>query len=68
MIRDDRKVIQRAAADLRQLAIRSQYAGMAGQHVTFGLALLLDECALHAKDLPDDLRDAVVTACREISR
>ena len=68
MIRDDRKVIQRAAADLRQPAIRSQYAGTAGQHLTFGLALPLDEWALHAGENPDDLRAAVVTACREISR
>jgi hypothetical protein len=32
------------------------------------MTLLLDEIALHAADLPDDLRAAVVTACRDISR
>jgi hypothetical protein len=30
--------------------------------------LILDEIARHFRDLDDDLRAAVVTACREISR
>jgi hypothetical protein len=30
------------------------------------MALVLDEIALNLKDLPDDLRAAVMTACRSI--
>ena len=64
--RADRALIEQAAAQLRQGAIRAGYAGLQGQHFAFALALVLDELALHARDLPDDLRAAVVSACRTI--
>jgi hypothetical protein len=36
-------------------------------NAAFALTLLLDGIALHAADVPDDLRAGAVTACRDIS-
>ena len=41
--RADRQVIEQAAAQLRQGAIRAGYAGLPGKHLAFALALVLDE-------------------------
>ena len=49
--RADRALIQRAAARLRHGAIRAGYAGVEHKHVAFALALVLDELALHWRDL-----------------
>jgi hypothetical protein len=54
--RADRALIEQAAAQLRQGAIRAGYAGIPGQHFAFGLALVLDELALHLRDLDAELR------------
>ena len=67
-LRTDRAVVEQAAAHLRRQAILAGYAGLEHKEIAFGLALILDEIARHFRDLDDDLRDAVVTACREISR
>jgi hypothetical protein len=61
--RADRRLIEQAAAQLRHSAIRAGYAGMERKHVTFALALILDELARHLRDLDDDLRAAVVARC-----
>ena len=67
-LRTDRAVVEQAAAHLRRQAILAGYAGLEHKEIAFGLALILDEIARHFRDLDDDLRSAVVTACREISR
>jgi hypothetical protein len=67
-LRTDRAVVEQAAAHLRHQAILAGYAGLEHKEFAFGLALILDEIARHFRDLDDDLRAAVVTACREISR
>ena len=64
--RADRQVIEQAAAQLRHGAIRAGYAGMEGQHYAFAFALILDELALHLRDLDEDLRARVLDGCREV--
>jgi hypothetical protein len=60
----DRDTIRAAAAALRSTAIRDQYGGATGHPATaFSMATVLDELALHAASLPDDLRAAITTAC-----
>jgi hypothetical protein len=54
--RADRQVIEQAAAQLRHGAIVAGYAGLPGKHYAFGLALLLDELALHLRDLTPEVR------------
>lgn len=49
---------------LRQGAIRAGYAGMEHKDLAFGLALVLDELALHLRDLDEDLRAHILDACR----
>jgi hypothetical protein len=65
--RADREVIERAARALRNLGIADGYAG-AGQQPAraFAMALLLDELALHVRDLDDAERGAVVQSCRAL--
>lgn len=60
----DRALIQQAAAQLRQGAIRAGYAGVPGQHYAFALALVLDELALHLRDLNGELRARVLAGAR----
>jgi hypothetical protein len=62
--RADRDVIERAARALRDLAIRDGYRGSEQPARAFSLALLLDELGRHVRDLDDELRAAVVQACR----
>ena len=62
--RADRALIQQAAAQLRQGAIRASYAGMEHKHVAFALALVLDELALHVRDLTAPAREQVVAGAR----
>jgi hypothetical protein len=64
--RADRALIQQAAAQLRQGAIRAAYAGMPGKHVAFGLALVLDELARHFRDLDDQQCARVLDGCRSV--
>jgi hypothetical protein len=66
VIRADRAVIEKTAADLRHRAIFAGYAGLSGQHFAFALALILDELARHARGVPDEARGTVVRACRLI--
>ena len=63
-VRADRDVIERAARALRDLAIRDGYSGSEQPARAFSLALLLDELGRHVRDLDDELRAAVVQACR----
>lgn len=65
-LRADRELLARAASWLRSDAIRSGYAGLSHQHVTFAFALLLDELALHLADLDDAVRRQAVQACRQL--
>ena len=62
--RADRALIKQAAAQLRQGAIRAGYAGIQGQHFAFALALVLDELALHVRDLDTTLRAQVLAGAR----
>ena len=66
VLQADRELIQRAATWLRSDAIRSGYAGMSHQHVTFAFALLLDELARHLPDLDEAVRWQAVQACRQM--
>ena len=66
--RADRALIEQAAAQLRQGAIRAGYAGIPGQHVAFALALVLDELALHLRDLDAELRAQVLAGARMLTR
>jgi hypothetical protein len=68
-IRADRDTIRQAAAAVRRTTIADQYAG--GEHpaVAFSMAALLDELARHSTGpaaLPDEVRAAVASACREM--
>lgn len=65
-LRADRELLQRGASWLRSDAIRSGYAGLSHQHVTFAVALLLDELALHLTDLDDAVRRQAVQTCRQL--
>ena len=62
--RADRQVIEQAAAQLRRGAIRAGYAGVAGQQFAFALALVLDELALHVRDLHPAVREQTVRGAR----
>ena len=62
--RADRRVIEQAAAQLRQGAIRAGYAGIPGQHFALALALVLDELARHLQDLDAELRAQVLAGAR----
>ena len=63
-LRADRDLLERAARWLRDDAIRSGYAGLSHQHVTFALALILDELALHLADLEAGVRWQAVQSAR----
>lgn len=61
----DRNLIERAARRLRDLAIADQYAGYSHPTRAFAFALVLDELALHIRDLDEATRSiAVDTALR----
>jgi hypothetical protein len=62
----DRKVVERAAAHLRRVAIADGYgyAGLPGQHLAFGLAAVLDGIARDVRDLDHGLRTRIVQSCR----
>jgi hypothetical protein len=62
--RADRRVIQQAAAQLRHGAIMAGYAGLPHKHLAFALALLLDELALHVRDLRPEVRAEAVRGAR----
>ena len=59
-----RELLARAAAGLRHEALRSGYAGLSHQHVTFALALILDELARHLPDLDEGVRWQAVQSSR----
>jgi hypothetical protein len=63
-LRADRDLLERAATWLRTEAIRSGYAGLSRQHVTFALALILDELARHLPDLDEGVRWQAVQSSR----
>lgn len=55
-----RRVIEQAAAQLRQQAILATYAGHEHKHLAFALALVLDELARHLRDLDEELRGRIL--------
>ena len=63
-LRTERELLERAATWLRSEAIRSGYAGLSHQHVTFALALILDELARHLSDLDEGVRWQAVQSSR----
>ena len=63
-LRADRDLLERAATWLRTEAIHSGYAGLSHQHVTFALALILDELARHLPDLDEGVRWQAVQSSR----
>ena len=67
-VRADRAVIERAAATLRSTTAQDVYAGLAFPAKAYAFALMLNELRLHAGDLDDELRAAVISACADISR
>jgi hypothetical protein len=66
--RADRALIEQAAARLRQDAILAAYAGMERKELAFCLALILDELALHVRDLDAALRAQVLEGARMLAR
>lgn len=63
-LRAERELLERAASWLRTEAIRSGYAGLSHQHVTFALALILDELARHLPEIDEGVRWQAVQSCR----
>ena len=63
-LRADRELLERAARRVRDDAIRAGYAGLSHQHVTFALALILDELARHLPDLDEAVRRQAVRSSR----
>ena len=63
-LRADRELLARAAAWLRDDAIRAGYAGLTHQHVAFALALVLDELGRHLADLDEGVRWQAVQSSR----
>jgi hypothetical protein len=63
-LRADQQIVERAARRLRNRAIADGYTSVEYKHVTFALALLLDELARHLRDLNSELRKRVVEVCR----
>jgi hypothetical protein len=61
-----RTVIRDAAAALRHRTAQDQYRGGKHPAAAFSLCLVLDEIALHAGSLPDEVRAAVTGHCRAI--
>jgi hypothetical protein len=64
--RADREAIRDAAAALRHRTAQDQYRDGRQPAAAFSLCLVLDELALHAGDLPDEVRAAVTGHCRAI--
>lgn len=64
-LRADRDLLRRAASWLRSDAIRSGYAGLSHQHVTFAVALLLDDLALPLADHAEPVRRQPGQTCRQ---
>ena len=62
----ERALIEQAAAQLRRGAIRAAYAGLEHKHLAFALALMLDELALHLRDLNAELRAQVLAGARSL--
>ena len=62
--RADRALIEHAAAQLRQGAIRAGYVGIPGQHFAFALALVLDELARHLRDLRPEVCEQTLRGAR----
>lgn len=65
--RADRRVIQQAARRLRDVAIADGYAGLPHKHRAFALALVLDELALHVRDLHEDVRRQAVESAHVLA-
>ncbi len=63
----DRALIERAARRLRDQAISDGYAGLSDRHRAFALALLLDELALHVRNLNAAVREQVLSSCRALT-
>lgn len=66
--RADQDLVQRAAARLRHDVIQAGYRGLShlDQHMMFGLAELLDECARQLRGLDDGVRRQLVQSCRTV--
>ena len=65
--RADPALIQQAAAQLRTGAIRAGYVGIWASTWAFAPALVLDELALHLRDLDAELRAQVLTGARMLT-
>lgn len=66
-VRADAATIRAAAAHLRSAMIRDQHRGRVHPARGFAAALLLDELALHVRDLDDELRRRMVEVCRTLA-
>jgi hypothetical protein len=67
-LRADQQIVEQAARRLRDRAISDGYLGLEYKHVTFALALILDELGRHLRGLDDQLRGHVLDGCREMLR
>ena len=69
-LRHEREQIDAGARALRSRAIADAYAGDGHErkHVAFGLALILDECALHLGQLTPEVRAAAAKCSAALSR
>jgi hypothetical protein len=59
-------LVRQAAAQLRHGAIVSAYAGLPDKHLAFALALVLDELALHLRDLRPEVREQTSAFQRDL--
>jgi hypothetical protein len=62
----DQQVVEQAARGLRDRAISDGYLGLEYKHLAFALAMILDELALHLRDLDEVLQQRVVDRCRKM--
>ncbi|MCO1659693.1 hypothetical protein [Pseudonocardia humida] len=65
--RDDKAVIEAAAACMRYRAVQQYYAGLQRKEVALGFAVVLDTLAMHLRTLDPDVRRIVVDACAEFT-
>jgi hypothetical protein len=66
-LKADQQRVNRAAAQLRHLAIIDDYAGLRHKASAFALALVLDEIGRHLGDLDADLRQRLVDLCEQLT-
>jgi hypothetical protein len=62
--RAERRIVEAAAASLRNRTAQAVYAGFVHPAVAFSLCSILDELGRHWSSLDEQLRETVVAQCR----